>query len=68
MTLHDQLAIAETLRPHVFFNRCESMPIFVDDKGYTRVDRDRGKPTTVCFEPKRDEFMKFYVDGLLAMK
>jgi len=68
MTLHDQLAIAETLRPHVFFNRCESMPILVDDKGFTRVDRDRGKATTVCFEPKRDEFMKFYLDGLLALK
>jgi inosine-uridine nucleoside N-ribohydrolase len=68
MTLHDQLAIAETLRPHVFFNRCEALPIVVDDKGFTKVDRERGKPTTVCFEPKRDEFMKFYLNGLLALK
>jgi len=64
MTLHDQLAVAETVRPGLFFGRKETLSIVVDDKGYTRVDAAKGKPTTVCFEPKRDEFMKFYVAGL----
>jgi purine nucleosidase len=66
MTLHDQMAVAEALRPGVFFNRCEPLPIRVDDQGFTRVDRDRGKTTTVCLEPKRDAFVGFYIDGLLA--
>jgi purine nucleosidase len=64
MTLHDQLAVAETVRPGVFFGRKETLSIVVDDKGYTRVD-SRGKPAVVCFEPKRDEFMKFYLEGLM---
>jgi inosine-uridine nucleoside N-ribohydrolase len=64
MTLHDQLAIAETVRPGVFFGRTETLSVFVDDKGYTRVDGAKGKPTAVCFEPKRDEFMRFYIEGL----
>jgi purine nucleosidase len=68
MTLHDQMAIAETLRPGLFFGRCESMPIRVDDGGFTRVDRERGKPVSVCLEPKRDPFMKFYLDGLMLAK
>lgn len=68
MTLHDQLAIAETLRPGEFFGRCASMPIRVDDKGYTRVDAAAGKPVTVCLEPKRDAFMQFYIDGLMRAK
>lgn len=68
MTLHDQMAVAEALRPGEFFNRCEALPIRVDDQGYTRVDRDRGKATTVCLEPKRDAFVGFYLDGLLAMR
>ena len=38
MTLHDQMAVAETLRPGEFFGRCASMPLRVDDKGFTRVD------------------------------
>jgi inosine-uridine nucleoside N-ribohydrolase len=66
MTLHDQMAIAETVRPGAFFRGCEPLSIVVDDKGFTRVDTTRGKPTKVCFEPKRDEFMKFYLDGLTA--
>ena len=64
MTLHDQLAVAETVRPGLFFGRKETLPIVVDAKGYTRVDPAKGKPTAVCFEPKRDEFMKFYLQGL----
>jgi purine nucleosidase len=68
MTLHDQMAVAETLRPGAFFGRCESMPIRVDDRGYTLVDKAGGKPVSVCLEPKRDEFMKFYLDGLMEAK
>jgi inosine-uridine nucleoside N-ribohydrolase len=64
MTLHDQLAVAETVRPGVFFGRKETLSIVVDDKGYTRVDQ-RGKPAAVCFEPRRDEFMAFYLEGLM---
>jgi inosine-uridine nucleoside N-ribohydrolase len=68
MTLHDQMAVAETLRPGAFFGRCESMPIRVDDRGYTLVDKSAGKPVSVCLEPKRNEFMKFYLDGLMGAK
>jgi inosine-uridine nucleoside N-ribohydrolase len=68
MTLHDQLAIAETLKPGEFFGRCPVMPIRVDEKGYTRVDAKAGRPVAVCLEPKRDAFMKFYVEGLLQAK
>jgi purine nucleosidase len=68
MTLHDQLAIAETLRPGEFFGRCASMPIRVDEKGYTRVDAAAGRPVSVCLEPKRDAFMQFYIDGLLQSR
>jgi len=68
MTLHDQMAVAETVRPGAFFGRCEPMPIRVDDGGYTRIDRSGGKPVSVCLEPKRDEFMKFYLDGLMMAK
>jgi purine nucleosidase len=68
MTLHDQLAIAETLRPGEFFGRCTPMPIRVDEKGYTRVDPTAGRPVTVCLEPKRDAFMTFYLDGLMQAK
>lgn len=64
MTLHDQLAIAETVRPGAFFARKDTLPVVVDDKGYTKVDVARGKPAAVCFEPKRDEFMRFYIEGL----
>jgi hypothetical protein len=44
------------------------MPIRVDDRGYTLVDKSAGKPVSVCLEPKRDEFMKFYLDGLMGAK
>ena len=68
MTLHDQMAVAETLRPGAFFSRCESMPIRVDEQGYTRRrtrQRRQSRTTVLPGEPKRDEFMKFYLDGLL---
>jgi inosine-uridine nucleoside N-ribohydrolase len=68
MTLHDQMAIGELLRPGSFFGRCPEMPITVDEKGYTRVDPKTGRPVSVCLEPKRDAFMKFYVEGLLQAK
>jgi inosine-uridine nucleoside N-ribohydrolase len=65
MTLHDQLAVAETVRPGRFFGRKDTLAIVVDGEGYTRVDAARGKPASVCFEPRRDEFMAFYLDGLM---
>lgn len=65
MTLHDQLAIAELLRPGAFFARCPTLAIAVDDKGVMRVDAPGAKPVSVCLEPKRDAFMQFYVSGLL---
>jgi inosine-uridine nucleoside N-ribohydrolase len=68
MTLHDQMAVAETLRPGAFFGNCESMPIKVDEEGFTRVDTAGGKPQRICLGPKRDEFMKFYLDGLMSTK
>src|SRR5215831_18529124 len=46
MTLHDQMAVAEALRPGEFFNRCEVLKIRVDDQGFTKIDPDRGKATT----------------------
>jgi purine nucleosidase len=64
MTLHDQMAVAEALRPGAFFGRMAPLTIKVDDRGYTRVDPS-GKPVTVCLEPKRDAFMQFYLDGLM---
>jgi purine nucleosidase len=66
MTLHDQMAVAETAAPGKFFGKIETLPLFVDDQGYTRIDRARGKPVTVCLEPKRDDFMKYYLDQLTA--
>jgi inosine-uridine nucleoside N-ribohydrolase len=65
MTLHDQLAVAETVEPGRFFGKCDSTPLIVDDKGFTRIDAARGKPVSVCLEPKRDEFMRYYIDTLL---
>ena len=66
MTLHDQMAIGETLRPGEFFAHCNPLPVRVDDRGYTRVDKDKGNMTNVCLEPKRDAFMAFYLSGLMA--
>jgi inosine-uridine nucleoside N-ribohydrolase len=65
MTLHDQLAVAEAAEPAKFFAKCDPVPIYVDDKGFTRVEQARGKPVKVCLEPRRDQFMKYYIDTLL---
>ncbi|HZS09256.1 MAG TPA: nucleoside hydrolase [Blastocatellia bacterium] len=64
MTLHDQLAIAETADPGSFFGKLETLPLVVDEKGFTRIDREKGRPVTVCLEPKRDEFMRYYIAQL----
>jgi len=68
MTLHDQLAVAEAASPATFFGKQEVLPLMVDAEGYTRIDRDRGKPVTVCLEPKRDEFMKYYIGELTQQR
>jgi purine nucleosidase len=65
MTLHDQLAIAETEQPGAFFAQKPTLPIVVDDQGYTRVDGARGKDVTVCLQPRRDAFMRHYIARLL---
>jgi purine nucleosidase len=65
MTLHDQLAVAEAADAGKFFGKCEPAPIVVDDKGFTRVDASHGKPVSVCLEPRRDEFMNYYLSTLL---
>jgi purine nucleosidase len=64
MTLHDQLAVGETARPGEFFGRCETLPLRVDDQGFTRIDEAGGRAAAVCFEPKRDAFMQYYLEGL----
>jgi purine nucleosidase len=64
MTLHDQLAVAETARPGEFFGHCDPLRLRVDDQGFTRIDEAQGRVTTVCFEPKRDAFMNYYLEGL----
>jgi purine nucleosidase len=64
MTLHDQLAVAETARPGEFFNRCDTLHLRVDDQGFTRIDEAQGRQATVCFEPKRDAFVQYYLEGL----
>ena len=66
MTLHDQTALAEAQHPGRFFNRCEPIPLRVDSDGYTRVDRERGRPVIVCLEPKRNEFMAHYLAQLAS--
>lgn len=68
MTLHDQLAVAEAARPAAFFAKQETLPLIVDDQGFTRIDRQRGKPVTVCLEPKRDEFMQYYLNQLTSQR
>lgn len=68
MTLHDQLAVAEAASPGTFFGKLETLPLIVDAEGYTRIDRERGKPVTVCLEPKRDEFMKYYIGELIHQR
>ncbi|MBN1346331.1 MAG: nucleoside hydrolase [Phycisphaerae bacterium] len=64
MTLHDQLALAEAAKPGLFFGKRETLPLIVDDEGYTRIDQTKGRPIIVCLEPKRDAFMKSYIDVL----
>ncbi len=66
MTLHDQMALAEAQHPGRFFGRCEAMPLRVDNDGFTRVDKARGRPVAVCLEPKRDAFMTQYLGQLAA--
>jgi inosine-uridine nucleoside N-ribohydrolase len=68
MTLHDQLAVAETAAPGRFFGKTETLPLVVDDEGYTRIDRTRGKPVTVCLEPNRDAFMQYYLGELTSQQ
>lgn len=68
MTLHDQLAVAEAASPKEFFGKTETLPIWVDEKGFTRVDSQKGKPATVCLVPKRDAFMKYYLGELVGQR
>jgi inosine-uridine nucleoside N-ribohydrolase len=65
MTLHDQLAVAETARTGAFFGKVEELPLVVDDQGFTRVEAEKGKKVVVCLEPRRDAFMEFYLAGLM---
>jgi inosine-uridine nucleoside N-ribohydrolase len=66
MTLHDQLALAETQEPGRFFGRCDPIPLAVDAAGFTRVDAARGHPVHVCLEPKRYEFMTHFLAQLAS--
>jgi purine nucleosidase len=66
MTLHDQLAIAETEQPGAFFARRDTLPIVVDAEGYTRVDGEHGKSVTVCLQPRRDPFVRHYISRLIG--
>ncbi|MCW5980614.1 MAG: nucleoside hydrolase [Bryobacteraceae bacterium] len=68
MTLHDQLAVAETAKPGAFFGKIETLPLVVDEEGYTRIDQARGKPVAVCLEPKRDAFMDYYIGQLVGQR
>jgi len=68
MTLHDQLAVAETAAPGRLFGKMETLPIWVDEKGFTRIESQKGKPVAVCLEPKRDEFMEYYVGELVNQR
>ncbi len=68
MTLHDQMAVAEAASPQEFFGKMETLPLWVDEKGFTREDPQLGKPVTVCLEPKRDAFMKYYIAELVGQR
>ena len=68
MTLHDQLAVAETAAPGRFSAKVETLSVWVDDKGFTRVDPKKGKPVAVCLQPKRDEFMQYYLGELVGQQ
>jgi inosine-uridine nucleoside N-ribohydrolase len=67
MTLHDQLAVAEAASPGTFFGERRTVSLRVDGEGYTRID-DHGKPVSVCLQPKRDEFMGYYLEVLLRQR
>jgi len=64
MTLHDQLAAVDAAEPGRFFGKTETLPLSVDDRGLTRVDGQAGKPVAVRLQPKRDEFMQYYIGEL----
>ena len=66
MTLHDQLAVVEAAHPGAYFERLPTLPLVVDDKGFTRIDPERGKPVKVALDPKRDVFMEHYLGRLLG--
>jgi purine nucleosidase len=66
MMLHDQLAVAEAARPGELFGRQEVLALRVDDQGQTLVDEQSGRPVTVCFDPKRDAFMSYYIAELTS--
>jgi inosine-uridine nucleoside N-ribohydrolase len=63
MTVHDQLAVGEAAATGRFFGKKETLRLVVDDKGFTRIDA-KGQPVVVCLEPKRDEFMQYYISEL----
>jgi inosine-uridine nucleoside N-ribohydrolase len=65
MTLHDQLAVAETANTGAFFGKVEELPLVVDDEGRTLIDAARGTKVAVCLEPRRDAFMEYYLSGLM---
>jgi hypothetical protein len=65
MTLHDQLAVAEAARPGAFYEQRETLPLIVDEQGFTRIDQERGKPVVVCLQPKRNEFMEYFLSVLI---
>jgi hypothetical protein len=52
--------------PGTFFAKKENLRIRVDDQGYTRIDREGGKPVAVCLEPKGDAFMDYFIGQLTA--
>ena len=66
MTLHDQLAVVEAEFPGEYFGSIPTVPLAVDDKGFTRPDSTRGKTVRVALEPKRDAFMDHYLGRLLG--
>jgi purine nucleosidase len=68
MTLHDQLAVVETASSKQFFGKIETLPLWVDEKGSTRIDAQKGKPVAVCLEPKRDAIMQYYIGELIGQR
>lgn len=66
MTLHDQLAVVDAEHPGEYFGKIDTVPLVVDEKGFTRVDPEHGKPVRVALEPKRDAFMEHYLGRLVG--